>query len=88
MLSAAFNFIAGVDEGSNTPKTYKDVLGHMNQGKWRTSMKQEFHAMESKGVWKIVILSFMPHGRNLVGNRWVYSEKDDGTYRSRTVIER
>jgi hypothetical protein len=40
-------------------------------------MKKEFHAMESKGVWKIVPLSSMPHGRNrkLVGNRWVYTEK-------------
>jgi hypothetical protein len=43
--------------------------------------------MESKGVWKMVPLSSMPHGRMLVGNRWVYTEKDDGTYRSRTVAQ-
>jgi Reverse transcriptase (RNA-dependent DNA polymerase) len=29
----------------------------------------------------------MPHGRKLVGNRWVYAEKDDGTYRLRTVAQ-
>jgi Reverse transcriptase (RNA-dependent DNA polymerase) len=29
----------------------------------------------------------MPHGRKLVGNRWVYTEKYDGTYRSRTVAQ-
>jgi hypothetical protein len=28
MISAAFNSIAGFDDGSNTPKSYKDVLGH------------------------------------------------------------
>jgi Reverse transcriptase (RNA-dependent DNA polymerase) len=36
---------------------------------------------------KIVPLSSMPHGRKLDGNRWVYTEKDDGTYRSRTVAQ-
>jgi hypothetical protein len=39
-------------------------------------------------VWKIVALSSMTHGRKLVGNLWVYTEKDDGTYRSRTVAQR
>jgi Reverse transcriptase (RNA-dependent DNA polymerase) len=43
--------------------------------------------MESKAVWKIVPLSSMPPGRKLVGNRWVYTEKDDGTNRSRMVAQ-
>jgi Reverse transcriptase (RNA-dependent DNA polymerase) len=43
--------------------------------------------MESKGVWKIVPLYSMSHGRKLVGNRWVYAEKDDGTFRSRTAAQ-
>jgi hypothetical protein len=34
MLSAALNTIAGFDDGSATPKSYKDVLGHKNQDKW------------------------------------------------------
>jgi Reverse transcriptase (RNA-dependent DNA polymerase) len=50
-------------------------------------MKKEFHAMERKGVWNIVPLSYMPHGRKIVGNRWVYTEKDDVTYKSRTVAQ-
>jgi Reverse transcriptase (RNA-dependent DNA polymerase) len=29
----------------------------------------------------------MPHGRKLVGNIWVYTEKDDGTYRSQRVSQ-
>jgi hypothetical protein len=77
MLSAAFNAIACFD----TPKNYKDILGHRNQAKWWESMKKEFHAMERNGVWKIVPLYSMPHGRKLVGNRWVYTEIDDGTNR-------
>jgi Reverse transcriptase (RNA-dependent DNA polymerase) len=50
-------------------------------------MTKEFNAMEIKGVWNIFPLSSMPHGRKLVGNRWVYTEKDDRTYISRTVAQ-
>jgi Reverse transcriptase (RNA-dependent DNA polymerase) len=43
--------------------------------------------METKGVLEIVLMSSMPSGRKIVGNRWVYSEKSDGTLRSRTVSQ-
>jgi Reverse transcriptase (RNA-dependent DNA polymerase) len=49
--------------------------------------EKELHAMECKGVCKIVPLSSLPHGRMLFCNRWVYTEKDVGTYRSRTVAQ-
>jgi hypothetical protein len=79
MLGAAFNSIADFDDGSGIPKNSKDILGHMNQQGWWESMKQKFTAMETKGVWNIVPMSSMPSGRKIVGNRWVYSEKSDGT---------
>jgi hypothetical protein len=47
MLNAAFNSVAGLDDGSDTPKTYKDVLQHKNQKVWWDSMKKDFHAMET-----------------------------------------
>jgi hypothetical protein len=31
MLHAAFISVAGFDDGSDTPKTYRDVLKHANQ---------------------------------------------------------
>jgi hypothetical protein len=43
-------------------------------------MKKEFNAMETKGVWKIVPISSLPHGKKLVGIRWVYTKKGYGTY--------
>jgi hypothetical protein len=51
------------------------VIGHKNQGKWWDYMKHEIHTMENKGVWRIVPLYSMPHGRKQVGNRWVYMKK-------------
>jgi Reverse transcriptase (RNA-dependent DNA polymerase) len=50
-------------------------------------MKKEFHAMETKGVWEIFLMSCVPAGMKVVGNRWVLTEKDDGTLRSRTVAQ-
>jgi hypothetical protein len=50
-------------------------------------MKVEFDAMEEKGVWEIVEIEKVPDGRKLVGNRWVYSEKDDGRFRARSVAQ-
>jgi Reverse transcriptase (RNA-dependent DNA polymerase) len=84
MLSVAFNSIAGFDDGSDTPKNYKDVLGHKNQAKWWESMKRHFNAIESRGLWKKVPIF---SGRKLAANRWVYTEKDDGTHKSRTVAQ-
>jgi Reverse transcriptase (RNA-dependent DNA polymerase) len=36
----------------------------------------------------IVPKSKVPKGRKIIGNRWVYAEKDDGTFRSCTVTKR
>jgi Reverse transcriptase (RNA-dependent DNA polymerase) len=79
MLDAAFNSVAGFDDGSDTPKSYKDVLKHENQKGWWDPMKEAFLTMYGK-------LS-MPPGRKIIGNRWVYNEKDDGNLRSRTVAQ-
>jgi hypothetical protein len=68
MLNAAFNSVAGFDDGSDTPKTHKDVLQHRNQNGWWDSMK--------KGALEIVHTTSMPPGRKVIGNRWVYNEKD------------
>jgi Reverse transcriptase (RNA-dependent DNA polymerase) len=43
--------------------------------------------METKGVWEIFLMSSMPAGRKVVGNRWVLTENDNGTLRSWTVAQ-
>jgi Reverse transcriptase (RNA-dependent DNA polymerase) len=87
MIQAAFNAVSGFDDCSDTPKNYKEVLKHKNQAGWWASMKNEFHAMETKGVWEVVLMSSMPAGRKAVGNRWVLTANNDGTQRSRTVAQ-
>jgi hypothetical protein len=48
----------------------------------RNSMITEFLNSEEKKVWVIIPKSKVPKGREIIGSRWVYTEKDDGTYRS------
>jgi Reverse transcriptase (RNA-dependent DNA polymerase) len=50
-------------------------------------MINEFLNCENKKAWVIVPKSKLPKGRKIIGNCWVYAEKDDGTYRSRTVAK-
>jgi Reverse transcriptase (RNA-dependent DNA polymerase) len=87
MIQAAFNCVAGFDDGRDTPKTYKEVLKHKNQAGWWASMKKEFHTMEAKGVWEIVLMSSMPSEIKEGRNGWVHTEKDDRSLRSRTVAQ-
>jgi hypothetical protein len=44
MIQAAFNSVAGFDNGSNTPRNYKELVKHKNQEGWWASMKKEFLA--------------------------------------------
>ena len=48
----------------------------------------EFNNMEQKQVWKICNKRDVPTGRKIIGNRWVYVQKDDRRYRARTVAKR
>jgi Reverse transcriptase (RNA-dependent DNA polymerase) len=50
-------------------------------------MITEFLNCEEKKAWVIVPKSKVTKGRKFIGNCWVYAEKDDGTFRSRTVAK-
>ena len=47
----------------------------------------EFDSCETKSVWKIIKKSNLPKGRKIIGNHLVFSQKDDGRYRARTVAK-
>ena len=42
--------------------------------------------MKSQEVWKIISLSKVPPGRQLMKCKWVFKLKRDGTYRSRLIM--
>ena len=47
---------------------------------------KELEEFEKIGLWELVDPSTMPKGMKVLGTRWVYVLKKDGTYRSRCVV--
>jgi hypothetical protein len=41
--------------------------------------------MEKCEVWSVMNKTDMPKGRKLIGNRWIFKEKRDGTFKARLV---
>jgi hypothetical protein len=53
MIQTAFNSVSGFDYGSDTPKSYKDVLNHNNKtGLW-ASMQNDFRDIEKMVFGKL-----------------------------------
>jgi hypothetical protein len=69
------------------PKNYKDAMSRKDKISWQDAMWTEFHNIETKEVWQFIRKRDIPQGRKLIGNRWVYTIKDDGRYRARTVAK-
>jgi Reverse transcriptase (RNA-dependent DNA polymerase)/Zinc knuckle len=75
----------GSIEYNPAPTTFRDAMSRKDKFQWITSMHIEFANMHDKKVWRIVKRTDVPPGRKIIGNRWVYALKYDGTYRARTV---
>jgi hypothetical protein len=60
------------------PSTYHEALKRRDHYHWWTAMKVKIHNAESKNIWRIVKKSSLPQGRKIIGNRWVFAQKDDG----------
>ena len=80
-------YVSTIHDGSPEPKTYKEARKSKFWAFWWEAMCTEFRNMEEKNVWKIILKKDLPPGRKLIGNRWVYAQKDDGRYRARTVAK-
>jgi Reverse transcriptase (RNA-dependent DNA polymerase) len=89
MLAKIFEkaLLSTIHDGNPEPKTYKEAKQSIDWKAWWTAMCTEFKNMEEKKVWEIKLKKDLPAGRELIGNRWVYAQKDDGRYRARTVAK-
>jgi Reverse transcriptase (RNA-dependent DNA polymerase) len=74
-------------EYDSNPQSDSQALLSQKSKYWWKSMITDFLYCEEKKAWVIVPKSNVPKGRKIIGNRWVYAEKDDYTYRSRTVAK-
>ena len=52
---------------------------------WQMAIRKEIKSMIDRGVWRKVDRKNIPDNRRLIGNKWVFKIKRDGTYRARLV---
>ena len=51
----------------------------------RAAIRKKIRSMINRGVWRKTDRAKIPKNRRLIGNKWVFKIKSDGTYRARLV---
>ena len=81
-------FISAVTSGPTEPKTFQEAWHspiEEERNKWQAAIRKEIRSMINRGVWRKIDKMKIPENRRLIGNKWVFKIKWDGTYRARLV---
>ena len=81
-------FISAVTSGPTEPKTFQEARHSPikeERNKWQAAIRKEIRSMINRGVWRKIDKMKIPENRRLIGNKWVFKIKRDGTYRARLV---
>ena len=80
--------ISAVTSGPTEPKTFQEAWHYpveSERDNWRVAIRKEIKSMIERGVWRKTDRKRIPSNRRLIGNKWVFKIKRDGTYRARLV---
>ena len=80
--------ISAVTSVSTEPKTFQEAWHYpieKERENWRAAIRKEIRNMIERGVWRKADRKKTPSNRRLIGNKWVFKIKRDGTYRARLV---
>ena len=80
--------ISVVTSGPTEPKTFQEAWHYPIENErdnWRVAIRKEIRSMIERGVWRKTDRKRIPGNRRLIGNKWVFKIKRDGTYRARLV---
>ena len=80
--------ISVVTSGPTEPKTFQEAWHYpieKDRDNWRAAIRKEIRSMINRGVWRKTDRAKIPKNRRLIGNKWVFKIKRDGTYRARLV---
>ena len=83
--------ISVVTSGPTEPKTFNEAWHCPNKKErdnWRTAIRKEIRSMIDREVWRKTKREKIPNNRRLIGNKWVFKIKKDGTYQARLVALR
>ena len=80
--------ISSLTSGPTEPKTFQEawhISVEEERNSWQMAIRKEIKSMINRGVWRKVDRKNIPNNRRLIGNKWVFKIKRDGTYRARLV---
>ena len=80
--------ISAVTSGPTEPKTFQEAWHYpveSERNSWRAAIRKEIRSMIERGVWRKTDRKKIPNNRRLIGNKWVFKIKRDGTNRARLV---
>ena len=80
--------ISAVTSGPTEPKTFQEAWHSPVEEKrnnWQAAIRKEIKSMINRGVWRKIDKVKIPDNRTLIGNKWVFKIKRDGSYRARLV---
>ena len=80
--------ISAVTSGPTEPKSFQEVWHspvEEERQNWQIAIRKEIRSMINRGVWRKIDKLKIPENRRLIGNKWVFKIKRDGTYRARLV---
>ena len=83
--------VSAVTSGPTEPKTFQEAWHstiEKERENWRIAIRKEIRSMINRGVWRKTDRKRIPNNRRLIGNKWVFKIKRDGTYRARSVALR
>ena len=80
--------ISAVTSGPTEPKTFQEAWLYpveSERDNWRSAIRKEIRCIINRGVWRKADGAKIPKNGRLIGNKWVFKIKRDGSYRARLV---
>ena len=80
--------MSAVTSGPDQPTNFNEAWNHQSPNdrkKWREAITKELYCMKNKKFWRIIRKIDVQKDRRLIGCKWVFKIKKDGTYRARLV---
>ena len=78
---------SGGGELDRVPSTFKEAMGLPQAARWKTASDKEIASLEKRGIFDLVPITSVPAGHKVVGNKWVFKIKADGTYKGQLVVQ-
>ena len=78
--------ISAVTSGPTEPNTFQEAWHSPVEEEthnWQIAIRKEIKSMINRGVWRKIDKVKIPGNRRLIGNKWVFKIKRDGTYWAR-----